>query len=114
MRSVLLAALIVAGCNGVTNEVLYRATRPSADQACLAALAHAKDCDARFPDRIILCSYSAQGDCAPYINAEQSRCLREATCEAVRAAVDRRDWLCGVALARGPLEPAPTGDAAAR
>jgi hypothetical protein len=112
MRSALLAASVLASlasCDLFTNEVIYRATRRSADPACLAALTHARECDARFPDRAILCSYSAQGDCAPYINAEQSLCIRAATCEVVQAAVDRRDWLCGVALASGPLEPATDG-----
>jgi hypothetical protein len=99
MRCALVVASLLAGCNNLPNEVLYQATRPSADATCLAALAHAKACDARFPDRDVLCSYSSQGDCAPYINAAQTQCLRESTCDDVRAAMDRRDWLCGVPLA---------------
>jgi hypothetical protein len=85
----------IAGCDPVFHEAFYRATRPKADAQCLAALGHVRECDARFPDRAILCTYSASGDCAPYINASQTQCLRETTCEAVRGALDQGDWLCG-------------------
>jgi hypothetical protein len=100
LRKVLLAC-ILGGCNNLPNEVLYDATRPSRAKQCVDALSHVSECDVRFPDRAELCSYSAGGDCAPYINAEQVQCLRQSTCDAVRAALDRRDWLCGVSL-RGP------------
>jgi hypothetical protein len=103
MRYAVVAVLVLGGCNNIPNEALYRATRPSADPTCKAALEHAKECDPRFPDRIVLCSYSAEGECAPYINAAQSQCLRESSCEAVHAALDKRDWLCGLQLT-APME----------
>jgi hypothetical protein len=88
----------IDGCDPVVREGLDVMTRPTADAQCLAALGHVRECDARFPDRAVLCSYSAAGDCAPYINPAQAQCLHEATCEAVRSALDRGDWLCGVPL----------------
>lgn len=94
-KAVLLAC-ILGGCNTLPNP-LYEATRPSHDRQCLDALAHVKECDPRFPDRTELCSYSA-GDCQPYINAEQGQCLRQSACDAVRGALDRGDWLCGVSV----------------
>jgi hypothetical protein len=94
MRYAPLAVIVLAGCNQVINE----ATRPADDARCLAALDHVRQCDARFPDRTALCAYSGSGECAPYINPAQSQCLTQATCEAVRSALDRRDWLCGVPL----------------
>jgi hypothetical protein len=90
--------LILGGCNNLPNEAVCEATRPSHDKQCVDALAHVRECDPRFPDRTELCSFSSGGDCAPYINAEQGQCLRESTCDAVRAALDRGDWLCGVSL----------------
>jgi hypothetical protein len=98
VRYAVVAGFVIAGCNNLPNEALYRATRPTVDPYCKAALDHAGECDPRFPDRITLCTYSAGGECAPYINAAQSQCIRESSCEAVRAALDRRDWLCGLQL----------------
>jgi hypothetical protein len=92
-KTVLLGC-IFGGCNGFLND----ATRPSVDGWCADALAHVRACDARFPDRIELCSYSSMGDCPPYINGEQVQCLRRSTCDAVRTALDTGDWLCGVSL----------------
>jgi hypothetical protein len=100
MRCLLFAATMLASCFRVPEEAIYRATRPSADERCVSALAHVKACDARFPDRAALCDYSADGECAPYINAAQTECLQASTCDAVHAAMDRRDWLCGVPLAK--------------
>jgi hypothetical protein len=99
VRYAVVAGFVLAGCNNLPNEALYRATRPTVDAYCASALAHVKECDPRFPDRMALCRYAAEGECAPYINAAQSQCLRESSCEAVRAALDRRDWLCGLSLA---------------
>jgi hypothetical protein len=96
-----LGACILCGCNRLPDEAIYRATRPSRDKQCVDALAHDRECDPRFPDHTELCSFSAGGSCQPYINAEQSQCLRQSTCDAVRAALDRGDWLCGVSV-RGP------------
>jgi hypothetical protein len=93
-----LLAFVLGGCNNVPNEALYEATRPSHDKQCVDALGHVRECDARFPDRTELCRFSSGGDGAPYINAEQGQCLRESACEAVRAALDRADWLCGLSL----------------
>jgi hypothetical protein len=98
VRYAVAAGFVLAGCNNIPNEAIYRATRLTADPYCKAALEHALECDPRFPDRVDLCSYAAEGECAPYINAAQSQCLRESSCEAVRAALDRRDWLCGLPL----------------
>jgi hypothetical protein len=97
MRYAVAAGFLLAGC--LPNEVLHQATRPTVDAYCASALAHARECDPRFPDRFALCSYGGDGECAPSINAEQSQCLRESSCEAVRAALDKRDWLCGLSLA---------------
>jgi hypothetical protein len=97
-RRVIIAAVTLTGCVPILNE----ATSPTADKECVAAVEHVRQCDARFPDRPTLCEYSGSGECAPYINAGQSQCLRESTCDAVRAALDRRDWLCGVPLSTGP------------
>jgi hypothetical protein len=91
-------ACILLGCNNLPNEALYQATRPSRDKQCLDALAHAKECDPRFPDRSELCAYSSGGDCQPYLNPEQGQCLRQSTCDSVRAALDHGDWLCGLSL----------------
>jgi hypothetical protein len=99
VRYAVVAGFVLAGCNNLSNEALNRATRPTVDAYCASALAHAKECDPRFPDRLVLCRYARGGDCAPYINAAQSQCLRESSCESVRAALDKGDWLCGVSLA---------------
>jgi hypothetical protein len=99
MRYALAAGFVLVACNNIPNEALYRATRPTVDPSCASALQHARECDPRFPDRVVLCTYAAEGECAPYINAAQSQCLRESSCEAVRAALDRREWLCGLPLA---------------
>ena len=96
---VVVAGLALASCNNLASEALNQGTRPTVDAYCVSALAHVKDCDARFPDRSVLCGYAERGECAPYINAAQSQCLHESSCEAVRAALDKRDWLCGVPLA---------------
>jgi hypothetical protein len=98
MRYALAAGFVLAACNNLPNEALYRATRPTVDPYCASALQHARECDPRFPDRVVLCTYAAEGECAPYINAAQSQCLRESSCEAVRAALDGREWLCGLSL----------------
>jgi hypothetical protein len=87
-------AFILGGCHELLNE----ATQPSHDRKCVDALAHVTESDARLPDRTELCSYTAGRSCQPYINAEQGQCLRQSTCDAVRAALDRGDWLCGVSL----------------
>jgi hypothetical protein len=103
--NIVLLACVLGGCN-VPNEALYLATRRSHERQCVDALAHVRECDGRFPDRSELCRYSSGGDCAPYINAEQDQCLRQSTCDAVRAALDRQDWLCGVST-RGPYVSRP-------
>jgi hypothetical protein len=103
MRYSTLALFLLAGCGGVTQEVIRDATSRTTDRLCLDALAHVKACDARFPDRTLLCTFSSDGECAPYINSEQTLCLRDATCDAVHAALDRGDWLCGVALTPASL-----------
>ncbi len=100
MRYAVAAGLLLASCNNLANEAIHQATRPSVDAACASGLAHVRECDPRFPDRVALCAYS-EGECAPYINASQSECLREASCEEVRGALERRGWLCGVSLAAG-------------
>jgi hypothetical protein len=97
-RWVIVAAVVLTGCAAALNE----ATAPTADKQCVAAFEHVRQCDARFPDRATLCEYSGSGECAPYVNGAQSQCLRESTCDAVRAALDRKDWLCGVPLAAWP------------
>jgi hypothetical protein len=97
MRFVVVAGLVLAGC--FPNEAIRLATRPTVDAYCASALAHLKECDPRFPDRIALCDYGGGGECAPSINAEQSQCLRESSCEAVHTALEKRDWLCGLSLA---------------
>jgi hypothetical protein len=97
-RRLIIAAVTLTGCVPLLNE----ATQPTAGKQCVAALEHVRQCDARFPDRATLCEYSGSGECAPYINAAQTQCLRESTCDAVRAALDRRDWLCGLPLSTGP------------
>jgi hypothetical protein len=102
MRRAVIAVCFLAGCNHIPSDLVNEATQREMDRQCVAALAHAKECDARFPDRTILCSFSADGQCAPYINAEQSLCLRDSPCENVRAALDQGHWLCGVSLAPGP------------
>jgi hypothetical protein len=97
MRHAILAAATLAACHPILNET----TRPTNDTHCRAALEYAHRCDARFPDRSVLCEYSSWGECAPYINPAQSQCLRESSCDAVRSALDRKDWLCGVPLSAG-------------
>jgi hypothetical protein len=94
MRFTIIVVCAVVGCNEVANS----AARPTADPECVVALDHIKRCDERFADHAILCEYSSWGECAPYINAAQSQCLRASACEAVRTAIDKRDWLCGVPL----------------
>jgi hypothetical protein len=96
-RLIIIAVVALAGCASVLNEV----SRPTVDSQCVAALEHVRHCDARFPDRAILCEYSGSGQCGPYINAAQGQCLADSSCDAVRAALDRRDWLCGVQLSAG-------------
>ena len=91
MRYALIAVFLLAACNHLPNEVAYQATRPRVDAYCASALAHLKECDPRFPDRLALCGYGQGGECAPYLNAAQSQCLRESTCEAVHAARSFRD-----------------------
>lgn len=93
--ALLLSAALLEGCAGAVND----AARPKTDAFCVEALAHVSQCDPRFPDRTVLCAYGASGQCAPYLNAEQAQCMHDAPCEVVRAALDRRDWLCGVSLA---------------
>jgi hypothetical protein len=96
------SAFNLAGCDGVARGVIQEATSPKEDALCTEAFAHLRECDARFPERSALCTFS-DGECAPYVNAEQSRCLHEASCEAVRTAVDARSWLCGLSLATRPM-----------
>lgn len=91
-------ACILAGCDGVARDVIYKTTRPTVDADCAAALNHLRECDPRFPDRVVLCSYGSEGDCAPFINPGQTQCLHESSCEAARAALDQRGWLCGLSL----------------
>jgi hypothetical protein len=93
---------VVAACNNVPATLVDEATRPKQDAYCVAALARASQCDPRFPDRTQLCAFTNDEECAPYLNAEQVRCIRAAPCDAVRAAVERGDWLCGVSLAGSP------------
>jgi hypothetical protein len=107
VRYAVVVAFVLAGCRvaaeaagKVAESPINEATRPKVDAYCASALAHVKECDPRFPDRTALCSYAGEeGQCQPYINATQSQCLRESSCEAVRAALDKRDWLCGLSLA---------------
>jgi hypothetical protein len=106
LRYAVVLGFVLAGCRvaggavgKLADSAIDQATRPKVDAYCASALAHVKECDPRFPDRIALCSYAGDGECQPYINATQSQCLRESSCEAVRAALDKRDWLCGLSLA---------------
>jgi hypothetical protein len=91
-----IALCAVAGCYNVPAMIVQEATARREDPQCVAALKHLQQCDARWPVRTILCEYTAGGECAPYVNPSQSECLRAATCEEVRAALDRRGWLCGL------------------
>jgi hypothetical protein len=102
---ILTTLFLVVSCNNIPGEMLNDATRPTADSDCIAAFAHVRQCDARLPDREPLCSYSAGGECAPFVNAQQVECLRESKCDAVRAALDAQSWLCGVSLKPGLATP---------
>jgi hypothetical protein len=91
--------LSLAGCalHPVLGKIAWEEARGNlASGECVVALAHVKDCDARFREPQQLCK-PASG-CPAYLNADQEACLRAASCEMVRAAIDRRDWLCGMSM----------------